>query len=461
MRVISALYLIIFLEGYVVLSTELLAIRQLTPFVGNGTETVAIVIGAVLLPLALGYYHGGMFRGTCVRRSIRTQLLSNVFWAGAFITLGLSYVLMEGYFQLMEHYGITHRVIQTALYTMVFLLYPIYLLGQTVPLISHYFRGNHLSQITGRILTCSTMGSFLGSILATLLVMPFLGVNFVLVINMGLLVFITLILGRSKHKKWILGTLVLWVMSYMMNEWWLKDQLGIVKNNAYHMIQIVEQDDARYMLVNRSNSAVMTDHPDQQFEYIKHVEKKYLQPLLLSSPPKSILVIGAGGFTFGRNDTNNVYTYIDVDESIKEVAERHFLKRPLRPNHHFISLPARSFLRQIKDQYDLVFLDAYTHGHSMPMQLLTREFFVDVKSHMKPNGTLICNVIASGGFKDQFSKKIDNTLRSVFQHMGRHVVNSTANTTDSDVGNIIYSYVKQSADFGVYTDQKMSYMYDH
>jgi len=79
---------------------------------------------------------------------------------------------------------------------------------------------------------------------------------------------------------------------------------------------------------------------------------------------------------------------------------------------------------------------------------------------MKPNGTLICNVIASGGFKDQFSKKIDNTLRSVFHHMGRHVVNSTSNITDSDVGNIIYSYVKQSGDFGVYTDQKMSHMYD-
>ena len=80
---------------------------------------------------------------------------------------------------------------------------------------------------------------------------------------------------------------------------------------------------------------------------------------------------------------------------------------------------------------------------------------------MKPNGTLICNVIASGCFKGQFSKKIDNTLRSAFQHMGRHVINLIANTTDSDVGNIIYSYVKQSRHFGFYTDQKMSHMYDH
>ena len=42
------------IEGYVVLAVELLAIRQLTPYVGNATDTVAIVIAAVLLPLAFG-----------------------------------------------------------------------------------------------------------------------------------------------------------------------------------------------------------------------------------------------------------------------------------------------------------------------------------------------------------------------------------------------------------------------
>ena len=47
------------LEGYVVLAVELLAIRQLTPYVGNAIDTVAIVIAAVLLPLAFGYEAGG------------------------------------------------------------------------------------------------------------------------------------------------------------------------------------------------------------------------------------------------------------------------------------------------------------------------------------------------------------------------------------------------------------------
>ena len=55
------LFVVIVLEGYVVLATELLAIRQSIPYVGGGTDTVSIVIAAVLLPLALGYWAGGRF----------------------------------------------------------------------------------------------------------------------------------------------------------------------------------------------------------------------------------------------------------------------------------------------------------------------------------------------------------------------------------------------------------------
>ena len=48
-------YSIILAEGYVVLSTELLAIRLLIPFVGNSTETLSIIIAAVLMPLAIAF----------------------------------------------------------------------------------------------------------------------------------------------------------------------------------------------------------------------------------------------------------------------------------------------------------------------------------------------------------------------------------------------------------------------
>lgn len=57
-----ALFTLIILEGYVVLSSELIAIRLNLPFVGSGTDTISIIIAAILMPLAFGYHAGGRFK---------------------------------------------------------------------------------------------------------------------------------------------------------------------------------------------------------------------------------------------------------------------------------------------------------------------------------------------------------------------------------------------------------------
>ena len=75
------LFLLIFTEGYVVLATELLAVRLMIPMVGAGTDTISVIIAGVLMPLAFGYYAGGNYRTKTLkkkRRSIRLKLLWNM-----------------------------------------------------------------------------------------------------------------------------------------------------------------------------------------------------------------------------------------------------------------------------------------------------------------------------------------------------------------------------------------------
>lgn len=68
------LFLVILIEGYVVLATELLAIRTLIPFIGSGTETISIIISAVLLPLAFGYHVGGnAFKKTYAKAKVKNK----------------------------------------------------------------------------------------------------------------------------------------------------------------------------------------------------------------------------------------------------------------------------------------------------------------------------------------------------------------------------------------------------
>jgi len=193
------LYLIIFLEGYVVLATELLAIRQLIPFVGSGTETVAIVIAAVLMPLAFGYYFGGKFqalqgRGGLV--TIREKLIRNILNATVFLVIGLSYILLQVFFLSLHKIGINHRVFQTSVYALVFLVWPIFLMGQTVPLISNFFMRETLSRLTGKILFFSTVGSFMGAITSTIILMSIIGVNNTLIFNIAILAIVVFILSK-------------------------------------------------------------------------------------------------------------------------------------------------------------------------------------------------------------------------------------------------------------------------
>ena len=144
------LYFIIIIEGYIVLSTELLAMRQTIAYVGSGTDTVSIVIAAVLMPLAFGYQAGGNFKqrkiwGTYI--SLRKKLILNIVIAAAILLPGLSYITIRLFFYGLMDLGITNRLVQNALYCGIFIVLPVYLLGQTIPLFSNYFSKQKLSEI--------------------------------------------------------------------------------------------------------------------------------------------------------------------------------------------------------------------------------------------------------------------------------------------------------------------------
>src|SRR3954463_13534314 len=103
------------LEGYVVLAVELLAIRQLTPYVGNATDTVAIVIAAVLLPLAFGYEAGGRSGlGAGGEFGVRRRPAPNPLIAP--LILALSPPPLVAFFEAVEALGVTQRLVQTAFY---------------------------------------------------------------------------------------------------------------------------------------------------------------------------------------------------------------------------------------------------------------------------------------------------------------------------------------------------------
>lgn len=475
MRKIHLLFITILIEGYVVLACELIAIRQLIPFVGSGTEVIAIVISAVLMPLAIGYHFGGMTVARLRRKkqicSIRKVLLRNLISALIVLGLGLSYVFMELFFTVLEVAGVQHRMAQTFVYVMLFLVGPVFMLGQTVPLVSNYFSRKNLSQVTGHMLFFSTIGSFFGSIFTTIVLMSIIGVHHTVIVTMALLAGLTVMLSRRmlSYETLLAGISLAAVVG--LNQSSTMSALNIVSNNAYNTVIINDVKDepgSRILIANRSYSSKISDDPNHQFDYWKYIQRHFIDPVMDGSqPPKKILIIGAGGFAIGESDTHNHYTYIDIDPALKEVSERHFLKRKLSDNKKFIPMSARAFLMQNKDKYDLILIDAFTNKHSIPLECTTREFLLAVKAHLKTGGIVLVNVLSSPTFNERFTVRYHNTFASVFPQFSRQVLGDF-NAWDADTSkikkqhNIIYSYHDSpfTGDMTIYTDDLNTFSLD-
>jgi len=475
------LFLVILIEGYVVLASELIVMRLLIPFVGSGTEIISIIISAVLLPLAVGYHYGGSaFKRAYARTrkdrrnqlSIRKILLKNILTSLFILSIGLSYVFLEIFFEILSIVGIHNRLAQTAIFSAIFLVTPVFLLGQTVPLISNYFSRKSLSEITGRMLFFSTTGSFLGSVFSTIVLMTLIGVHNTVIVTMGLLGFLVVLLVRRAiaYEIWVCAFIFL--VLFLLNGSPTMKELNIVSNNAYNtaMVDTDKKTGTTTLYLNRSTSAAFDKEGNNQFDYSKFFESNFIAPLAKTKTVHDILIVGAGGFSAGYQDKVNHYIYVDIDKALKEVSEKYFRGEKLPANKQFVAASARAFVKDHDKKYDLIFIDTFTNVISVPMETTTREFLLDVKKLLKDNGVLVINMIASPDFRDKFSVRYDNTFASVFPNYSRQIITDFspwADTSDSiklrtHQRNVFYIYFNRplTNDDTVYTDDLNTFSLD-
>lgn len=463
------LFTVIIIEGYVVLASELLAIKQTVPYVGSGTDTMSIIIAAVLMPLAFGYQNGGRFKPKKIFGqfiTVRKKLILNIIIASSILLFGMSYDPLRYIFiEALPAIGIEERLSQVSVYSLIFIVIPVYLLGQTVPLVSNFFSKEKLSEITGKMLCFSTIGSFMGAVFSTLVLMTTLGVHHTTSLNFILLAILVILLSKKKASIAVFYMCLIAFTAVTLNSDRVMFKHRIKKNNQYHTIAAGKIDGDRRMYIDGNFSSRKTKY-GRKHDYVEFVERVAIMDNLdPEQPPIDILSIGAGAFTFGEGDIHNNYTYVDIDKDLVEVAEKYILQHPLEENKKFIAKPARAFLHTSTEKYDVIFLDTYQGGISIPEHMVTQEYFASVKKHLKDGGILLANVIMSPNFNSPLARNIDNTVRSVFPHVSRHIINENYYLWSEKAtlkANTIYIYRHEdNYDEGhIYTDNKNTVFYD-
>jgi predicted membrane-bound spermidine synthase len=452
----SALIFLIFLNGYVSLSLELVVLRQLSFYVGSSA-----VITSIIMAIFLGFMSFGYFVGESKKisdSSIRKILNGSFVFIAMLSVVAASFPLITDYFAYMYVNGIGSGALQTFLYSIVFLSAGPFLFGFNTTLLSRQLRAYN-KNCTGGIMAWDTIGSVFGSIATTLILMPFFGVNYTVVLITLLSVVGALILWR----RWFMYVICFGVLlsSFIINSnYYQREKYGVIVNNANSTISVSEYDGSRVLYMNGLPMSILRADGGMA-EYINYLNENFIYNMPTNKTYK-ILVLGAGGFTLGVNDTRNEYTFVDIEHTLKDVSEKYFLNKKLTDNKKFIVDDASQFLKNTDAQYDFILLDVYSNSYQVPESLITVEFMQRLKSRVAPNGIIAMNMIVSPEFSDKYSRVFDNTFRAVFPHNTTRQVIGEFNPWHNTFGssNVIYVYYNIENDGRVYTINKTPVIYD-
>lgn len=430
--------LIILCEGFVSIAIEILTIRQLLPVAGGSVVVTSLIIGFFLLFLALGYRRGGK-----VTHHLQQKLKTNFFIASVWFGIGLSFIFIEVFFIAIQKISGPHIVYPLLAYLLLIIAPLIYILGQTVPITMNMVKQTATAgRIGGDTLGLSTLGSFLGALFTTLVLMYFLGVAWTVLIVYLMLIFIVLLLAetRASFALNLLFACAITFVIYKFNIETEKSYFVLTNNYANYQINGTRE---KSLYINDGLSSRL-DEKNHALRYAEIIKRIIFDDLKLRAA--NILVLGAGGFSLTAENTHeNTFTYVDIDPQIDTVAIPRFVKRRNSP---LILDDARHYLQSTNNQYDVIVSDTYSDIRTIPTHLLTKEFMHAIQNRLTKNGIVIFNIVANPMLSDPYSKRIDNTIRSVFANcMAIPVVYANASS------NILYvCHNNLRDDKQIYTD---------
>lgn len=452
----ASLIFLIFLNGYVSLSLELAVLRQLSFYVGSSAVITSIIMAIFLGFMSLGYFIGESQKISDAR--IRKILNISFLIIAGLSVVGASFPLITHYFMVMYSGGITSGVIQTFLYSLIFLSVGPFLFGLNTTLLSRQLH-SYNKNCTGNIMAWDTIGSVFGSIATTLLLMPFLGVNYTVVL-ITVLAAVGALVVRHKWWTWCICLTMLVLSIYINSDTYQHKKFGILVNNANSTISVAEFEQARVLYMNGLPMSIYS--PDGTMaDYVNYLNENFIYNMPRKRVNK-ILVLGAGGFTLGLNDTRNDYTFVDIEHTLKEVSEKYFLGRKIPENKRFVVADASQYLKNTDEQYDFILLDVYSNSYQIPESLITAEFMARLRARVAPNGIIAMNMIVSPEFADKYSRVFDNTFRSVFPYNTSRQVIGSQNPWSAQDGhsNVIYLFYNIENDGRIYTINKTPVIYD-
>jgi predicted membrane-bound spermidine synthase len=403
------LLLISFLGGFQIMVLEIGGFRLLQTNLGSSVIVTGTLLTMVMVLLSAGYYSGG--RLSNIFSSFHTLviiLICSTFYAHLVNVLLVDSITSAGFSLrniLLSSYFLMSIIPSIFLVT---ILYgpPVFAMSMISPFLIRFYTTNarkdsvDAGRQAGFFMSLSTIGSIIGTLLSSYLLVPFFGVTTAVVVTntffLAVLLLSLFLSGNvSKKSALLISTLTL---SYGASFILLFNKPGdpsviYDKESYYGNIQILKTTDhsQRTVLEYRPSKVVVHSllYPDEPLRDI--VGLVYLLPATLHSP-KNILVLGsAAGSAIRQIELvfpHAKITGVDIDSQIHQVAQDIFKVNTAKSR--LLSRDARVYLSETSEVYDFIILDVFS-GEFIPLQCITLEFFTLLKSRLSPTGMIYIN----------------------------------------------------------------------
>ena len=391
---------LVFISGMASLGVEFGAARLLAPYFGTSLYVWGVLIGLILIYLSAGYVIGGRLADRHPHDEVLYQITA---WAGLWIGVIplVSYPILlisqQGFKELS-----VGLVAGTLLAVVLLFAAPVVLLGCVSPfairlLLRDVETGGNTA---GRVYALSTAGSILGTFLPVFWFIPSYGTRPTLE-GFGLALVGISIAGLWPRRRLYASFAVAVILAWIFLPSGIKPpqvgQLVYEKESAYHYIQVV-QDGTKTELILNEGQAIHSIYDSQTmltggpWDYML-VADAFRPAQGLELAPKDVAILGLAGGTAARQytaayGTGVQITGVEIDPDILAVAHRYFHLD--EANVHPVVADARYWLDTQAGHYDVVVMDAYRQPY-IPFHLTTREFFSEVRDHLRPGGVAVVN----------------------------------------------------------------------
>jgi len=388
----------------VTLAAELSASRLLGNIFGTSNLVWAAIIGLILIYLTAGYFIGGRWADRSPKAGTMYQILA---W-GAF-SLGIIPYIAGPVLRLAADAfdGLEVGILAGAfLGVLILFTIPVTLLGMISPFAIRLSieDAGQAGNTAGTIYGISTIGSFIGTFLPTLVLIPTIGTTKTFLVFSVFLLLVAiagLLLGGQKRRAlvYLLMVFLLAAVALLGTGGGIKQTSGQIyeTESAYNYIQVLEFDNERYLRLNEGQGIHSVYSPDT-LRYGGPWQQFLVGPFFNAdhepADVERIAIVGLAAGTIARQAAaafpGVIIDGIEIDPKIVAVGNAYFGMAEI-PNLNVIVQDGRWGLANSPYRYDLIGVDAYRPPY-IPWHLTTQEFFQTVADHLSEDGVLVINV---------------------------------------------------------------------